>query len=99
MILSQAWTKLLPLFPAGVRYDHGRELLNGIWKWNKKRITWQNTGKCPHCGTFQVWNIVHDDSYILGVGYFRCKVSCKIPSCGNQVSLIIQSGRVTVEEV
>ena len=99
MILSQSWVKLLPLFPLGIKYVRGQEQPNGIWRWNKKRIRWHNGGECPHCGRHQMWNINHDDSYIVGAGYFRVKVSCKYPDCGNQVSLIIQHGEATVERI
>ena len=99
MILSQAWVKLLPLFPLGIKYVRGQEQPNGIWRWNKKRIRWHNGGVCPHCGRHQMWNINHDDSYIVGAGYFRVKVSCKHPDCGRQVSLVIQHGEAIVEKV
>ena len=98
MIISQAWVKLLPLFPLGVQYVRGQEQPNGIWKWNKKKIRWHNAGKCPHCGTYQTWKLVMDDSYVVSMGYFRCKVSCKNPECAKQVSLIIQNGEARVEE-
>lgn len=97
MILSKTWVKLLPVFPLGIKYVRGQEQPNGIWRWNKRVLHWHNGGKCPHCGNYQTWNINHDDSFIVGAGYFRCKVSCKFPQCAKQVGLIIQDGEATPE--
>ena len=94
-----SYVKLLPVFPCGVRYEHGREKKNGFWRWNKRWLAWVPLGRCPYCKRPQAWQIRYDDSYIVGFGWIRFKVSCVNPECARQIGLYVDKKGVVIEKV